>query len=108
MTILMISFENENEKDTVHRSSSNQSSFLFIQVQQVLTEKSIKKIFSVDQPKPNLREKKKKLANGGIEPRTVTLLHSKRSGPLYIPVKNAICKSHISDRQHWEVSIGKP
>ena len=50
-----------------------------------------------------LEEKKKKLFNGGIEHRTVTLLRCKRSGPLYIPVKNAICKSHISDRQHWIV-----
>ena len=53
-------------------------------------------------------EKSKKLANGGFEPRTVTLSHSKRSGPLYIPVENAICKSQISEGQHWIVLMRKP
>ena len=52
--------------------------------------------------------KKKKLANGGIEPRTVTLSPPKRSGPLSIPFKNAICKSPISDRRHYIVLMENP
>ena len=35
-------------------------------------------------------KKKEKAANCGIESQTVTLSHSQRSGPLYIPVENAI------------------
>ena len=38
----------DNEKNAVHRSSSNWSSSLFIQVQSVLTEQAIKKMFSGD------------------------------------------------------------
>ena len=49
------------------------------------------------------KKKREKLANGGIEPRTVTLSQPKRSGPLYILVENAICESHISDRRHYVV-----
>ena len=48
-----------------------------------------------------------KMANGGIEPRTVTLSQPRRSGPLYIPVENAICKSQISGGQHWIVLMEK-
>ena len=54
------------------------------------------------------QKKRKKLANGGMERRTVTLSQPKKSRPLYFPVENAICKSHISDRYYWIVSIGKP
>ena len=53
---------------------------------------------------------KKKLANSGMEPRTVTLSHSKRSGPLYIPVENTICESQISEGQYegWTQTIRTP
>ena len=50
-----------------------------------------------------ISEKEEKIGYGGIEPRTVTLSHSERSGPLYIPLENAICECHISDRQHYVV-----
>ena len=65
-------------------------------------------IFSPSINRSQMLEKKKKLANGGIEPRTVTLSNFKRSGSLYIPVENTICGSQISDRQHWIVLMGKP
>ena len=47
------------------------------------------------------------MANGGIELRTVTLSHSKKSRPLYIPIENAIYKSYISDRRCSMVSMGR-
>ena len=36
------------------------------------------------------------LSNPGLS----LLSHSKKSGPLYIPVENAICIRQISDRRH--------
>ena len=32
----------------------------------------------------------------------------KGKDPCYIPLENAVCKSQISDRQHWIVLMGKP
>ena len=40
-----------------------------------------------------LEKTRKKLANGGIEPRSVTLSHSKRSGPLYIRLGPSLRRS---------------
>ena len=37
-----------------------------------------------------------------------TLSQLEMSGPLSIPFKTAIYKSHISDRRHWIVLMGEP
>ena len=41
-------------------------------------------------------------------PELSLLSQPKKSGPLYIPVEDVICKSQISDRRHKIVWMEKP